>query len=60
MASQPARKLAACGVRVAFAGHHPQIPVIAKALHDTYSHLFKGGAAADLKSKSATPQEMEL
>ena len=53
-------ELAACGVRIAFAGHHSQIPVIAKALHDTYMHLFKGGTAADLKSKSATPEEMDL
>ena len=30
-----------------------------KALHETYAHLFNGGAPADLKAKIASAQEME-
>jgi hypothetical protein len=30
-----------------------------KALHETYAHLFNGGAPADLKAKIASAQEMD-
>ncbi|MDP1717637.1 MAG: isocitrate lyase/phosphoenolpyruvate mutase family protein, partial [Burkholderiales bacterium] len=50
--------LAACGARIVLQGHQP-VAAAVKALHETYSHLFNGGAPADLKSKIATPQEME-
>ena len=52
-------QLAACGVRIAFVGDHPQVSAIVKALRDTYTHLFNGGAPADLKSKIASAQEMK-
>jgi carboxyvinyl-carboxyphosphonate phosphorylmutase len=50
--------LAACGVRVLLQGHQP-VAAAVKALHETYAHLFSGGAPADLKARIATPQEME-
>jgi len=50
--------LAACGARILLQGHQP-VAAAVKALHEVYTHLFNGGAPADLKSKIATPQEME-
>jgi len=50
--------LAACGVRFCLQGHHA-IPGMVKALREVYSHLYNGGAVADLRSKVASPQEME-
>lgn len=50
--------LAALGVRVLLQGHQP-VAAAAKALHEVYAHLFNGGAPADLKSKIASPREME-
>ncbi|MFN7085016.1 MAG: oxaloacetate decarboxylase [Burkholderiales bacterium] len=50
--------LAACGARILLQGHQP-VAAAVKALHETYSHLFNGGAPADLKSKIASPQEMD-
>ncbi len=50
--------LAACGARIVLQGHQP-VAAAVKALHETYSHLFNGGAPADLKSKIASQQEMD-
>jgi carboxyvinyl-carboxyphosphonate phosphorylmutase len=50
--------LAARGVRVLLQSH-PPVRAVAKALRDVYTHLYAGGAPADLKPKLATPQEME-
>ena len=50
--------LAARGARILLQGHQP-IAAAVKALREIYVHLHSGGAPADLKSKIATPQEME-
>jgi carboxyvinyl-carboxyphosphonate phosphorylmutase len=50
--------LAANGVRVLLQGHQP-VAAAVKALHECYTHLFSGGAPADLKSKIASASEME-
>jgi 2-methylisocitrate lyase-like PEP mutase family enzyme len=49
---------AACGARILIQGHQV-IPAAVKALRDTYTHLFNGGAPSDLKSRIASAQEME-
>ena len=49
--------LAARGVRFCLLGH-AAVAATAKALHDTYVHYLRGGTAADLKSRIATPDEM--
>jgi len=46
------------GVRFHLQGH-PAVAAVVKALRDTYAHLYAGGAPADLKSRIATPEEME-
>lgn len=46
------------GVRVLLQGHQP-VAAAVKALHETYTHLYKGGATADLQSKIASTEEME-
>ncbi len=50
--------LAARGARILLQGHQP-VAAAVKALHETYAHLFNGGAPADLKEKVASPQDME-
>jgi carboxyvinyl-carboxyphosphonate phosphorylmutase len=50
--------LAARGARILLQGHQP-VAAAVKALRDTYTHLFGGGAPADLKSHIASAQEME-
>jgi len=50
--------LAACGARIVLQGHQP-VAAAVKALHETYSHLFNGGAPADLRSKIASAQDMD-
>lgn len=49
---------AAAGARILLQGHQP-VAAAVKALHETYSHLFSGGAPGDLKSKIASAQEMD-
>ncbi len=49
--------LAARGVRFCLQGHSAVSGTV-KALRDIYSHLYNGGAPADLKSRIATPEEM--
>src|SRR5215213_769786 len=48
---------AAAGARVLLQGHQP-VAAAVKALREVYEHLYKGGAAADLKSKIASNEEM--
>ncbi len=50
-------QLAAAGVRVHLPGHEP-LAAAAKALRETYAHLFNAGAPAELKAKIATEQEV--
>ena len=57
-ASLKREDLAARGARVMLQGHQP-IAAAAKALREVYEHLHKGGAAADLKDKIITAQEMD-
>ena len=57
-ASLKREDLAARGARIVLQGHQP-VAAAVKALQETYTHLFNGGAPADLKSKVASPQEME-
>ena len=52
------KDLAARGARILLQGHQP-VAAAVKALHETYTHLYNGGAPADLKPKLASPQEME-
>ena len=57
-ASLKREDLAARGARILLQGHQP-IAAAVKALHEIYTHLFNGGAPADLRPKIASPQEME-
>jgi len=57
-ASLKREDLAVRGARVMLQGHQP-IAAAAKALREVYEHLHKGGAAADLKDKIITAQEMD-
>ncbi len=50
--------IAAHGARVMLQGHTP-VAAVARALRETYEHLYKGGAPGALKDKIATPQEMD-
>ena len=52
------QELAACGARIALQGHL-QVPAVVKALRATYTHLFNGGAPADLKPSLASRSEMD-
>jgi oxaloacetate decarboxylase len=57
-ASLKREDLAARGARILLQGHQP-VAAAVKALRETYTHLYNGGAPADLKPKLASPQEME-
>lgn len=57
-ASLKREDLAARGARILLQGHQP-VAAAVKALHETYTHLYNGGAPADLKSRVASAQEME-
>jgi oxaloacetate decarboxylase len=46
------------GARILLQGHQP-VAAAVKALHDTYTHLYNGGAPADLTPKVASAQTME-
>jgi len=52
-------ELAANGVRIMTTQGILAIGTAVKALRETYTHLYNGGAPAELKSKIAPPQEME-
>jgi carboxyvinyl-carboxyphosphonate phosphorylmutase len=49
---------AAAGARVLLQGHQP-VPAAVKALKEVYTHLFNGGAPADLKDQLAPAAEMD-
>ncbi len=49
---------AAAGARVLLQGHQP-VAAAVKALRETYAHLYRGGAPAELKDKVASAQEMD-
>ncbi len=57
-ASMTREALAAAGARVMLQGHQPLAGAV-KVLREIYSHLYNGGAAADLKSKIASTEEMD-
>lgn len=48
----------AAGARVLLQGHQP-LPAAVKALKEVYTHLYNGGAPADLKDKIASAKEMD-
>ncbi len=50
--------LAARGVRICLQGHQP-VAAAAKALHETYQHLYSGKPTAELKAKIASPEDMD-
>ncbi len=49
--------IALLGVRILLQGHQPLAAAV-KALHDTYTHLYRGGAAADLKASIAPARDI--
>jgi carboxyvinyl-carboxyphosphonate phosphorylmutase len=49
---------AAAGARVLLQGHQP-LPAAIKALKEVYTHLYNGGAPADLKDRIAPAKEMD-
>ena len=51
-------EFAAAGARVLLQGHQP-VAAAVKALRETYTHLFGGGAPPDLKDRVASAKEME-
>jgi carboxyvinyl-carboxyphosphonate phosphorylmutase len=57
-ASIKREEFAAVGARVMLQGHQPLAAAV-KVLREVYSHLYNGGAAADLKSKIASNEEMD-
>lgn len=48
----------AAGARVLLQGHQPLAAAV-KVLREIYTHLYSGGAAAELKSKIASNEEMD-
>ncbi|OGA46184.1 MAG: hypothetical protein A3F74_04090 [Betaproteobacteria bacterium RIFCSPLOWO2_12_FULL_62_58] len=52
------KELTALGARILLQGHQP-VAASVKALHDTYLHLFNGGAPADLKSRTVSAEEID-
>ncbi|MDP1672915.1 MAG: oxaloacetate decarboxylase [Burkholderiales bacterium] len=51
-------EFAKAGARVLLQGHQP-VAAAVKALREVYAHFHSGGAAADLKDKVASAQEMD-
>ncbi|HSF21873.1 MAG TPA: isocitrate lyase/phosphoenolpyruvate mutase family protein [Burkholderiales bacterium] len=49
---------AAAGARVLLQGHQP-LPAAVKALKEVYTHLYNGGAPADLRDRIAPAKEMD-
>jgi carboxyvinyl-carboxyphosphonate phosphorylmutase len=52
------KRLQALGARILLQGHQPMAAAV-KALRETYEHLRRGGAPAELKERIASPEEME-
>jgi carboxyvinyl-carboxyphosphonate phosphorylmutase len=57
-ASIKREELAAAGARVMLQGHQPLAAAV-KAVRDVYTHLYNGGAPADLKDKIASAKDMD-
>jgi carboxyvinyl-carboxyphosphonate phosphorylmutase len=57
-ASIKREEFAAAGARVLLQGHQP-LPAAIKALREVYTHLYHGGAPADLKDRIASAGEMD-
>jgi carboxyvinyl-carboxyphosphonate phosphorylmutase len=57
-ASIKREEFAAAGARILLQGHQP-VAAAAKALRETYTHLFNGGAASDLKDRIISAKEMD-
>jgi carboxyvinyl-carboxyphosphonate phosphorylmutase len=57
-ASTDRGRLQALGGRILLQGHQPLAAAV-KALRETYDHLHRGGAPAELKSRIASPEEMD-
>jgi carboxyvinyl-carboxyphosphonate phosphorylmutase len=57
-ASIKREEFAAAGARVLLQGHQP-LPAAVKALKEVYTHLYNGGAPADLKDRIAPAKEMD-
>ncbi|MEK6592987.1 MAG: isocitrate lyase/phosphoenolpyruvate mutase family protein [Pseudomonadota bacterium] len=57
-ASIKREEFVAAGARILLQGHQP-VAAAAKALRETYTHLFNGGAPADLKDKIISAREMD-
>jgi carboxyvinyl-carboxyphosphonate phosphorylmutase len=57
-ASLKREELAARGARIVLQGHQP-VAAAVKALRECYTHLYNGGAPADLKATIASAQEMD-
>jgi carboxyvinyl-carboxyphosphonate phosphorylmutase len=51
--------IVAAGARVLLQGHQP-LPAAVKALKEVYTHLYSGGAPADLKDRIASAKEMDV
>jgi 2-methylisocitrate lyase-like PEP mutase family enzyme len=49
---------AAAGARVLLQGHQP-LPAAVKAMKEVYTHLYNGGAPADLRDRIASAKEMD-
>ena len=58
-ASIKREEFTAAGARVLLQGHQP-LPAAVKALREVYTHLYGGGAPADLKDKIASAKEMDV
>jgi len=58
-ASIKREEFTAAGARVLLQGHQP-LPAAVKALREVYTHLYSGGAPADLKDKIASAKEMDV
>ena len=57
-ASADRKRLQALGGRILLQGHQPLAAAV-KALRETYEHLYHGGSPAELKSRIASPGEMD-
>jgi len=57
-ASLRREELGRLGARILLQGHQP-VAAAVRALREAYTHLYGGGEPAELKSRIASPQEME-
>jgi oxaloacetate decarboxylase len=57
-ASTDRKRLQALGGRILLQGHQPLAAAV-KALRETYEHLYRGGAPAELKGRIASAEDMD-